>query len=345
LRTTRRILLVCGCLLAIVSILAQTPDAAKTQARDMLSKGMESFKNGDSQLALDSFRRALELDPELTNAELYLGAVYASMSTAEGNRNAIQSFERVLAKQPGNPEALSRLAAVYMAGGDHARARSLYFELTARSPQDATAFYSLGALDWLIVRNRTNPLSDAEKRVLVDEGLRSIDAALRINPQYVDALAYKNLLLREKAAITQDLAERTGLLAEADVLFAQALDARRAARNATQPQNGLLHPPPPPLPQDSPIRVGSTIAGTNLVRNVAPVYPPAAQAARIQGTVLLQTTIDKTGHVASVSVISGHPLLNDAAIDAVKQWTYQPILLNGQPIDVITTVTVNFTLQ
>jgi len=61
--------------------------------------------------------------------------------------------------------------------------------------------------------------------------------------------------------------------------------------------------------------------------------------------VLLQTSIDKTGQVADVSVLSGHPLLNDAAVEAVQQWTYQPVLLNGQPVDVVTTVTVNFVLQ
>jgi protein TonB len=78
---------------------------------------------------------------------------------------------------------------------------------------------------------------------------------------------------------------------------------------------------------------------------VAPVYPPLARAAHVQGVVLLQTSIDKTGQVADVSVLSGHPLLNDAAVEAVQQWTYQPVLLNGQPVDVVTTVTVNFVLQ
>jgi protein TonB len=78
---------------------------------------------------------------------------------------------------------------------------------------------------------------------------------------------------------------------------------------------------------------------------VTPAYPPLARAARIQGVVLLETIIDKTGRVANLTVLSGHPLLNDAAVDAVRQWRYRPILLNGQPVDIVTTVSVNFVFQ
>jgi len=315
-----------------VSLVAQTPDANKTQAREILDKGIAASKGGDSQLAVDLFVRALELDPDLTNAALYLGVTYASMGTPETNRKAVENFERVLTKEPNNPEALSRLAGLHLVSGDQARARSVYLQLTQNSPQDAVAFYALGALDWQIVMNRTAPLPEAERRFLIEEGLQSMDTALRLKPDYANAMAFKNLLLRQKAAIESDPVERAKLVAEADVLFAQALAARQAA-------------PPPPPPQDTPLRMGSTPATSSLVRSVAPVYPPLARAAGVQGVVLLQTTINKSGQVVGVSVISGHPLLTDAAVEAVQQWTYQPMLLNGQPIDVITTVTVNFSLQ
>jgi protein TonB len=82
-----------------------------------------------------------------------------------------------------------------------------------------------------------------------------------------------------------------------------------------------------------------------LTKQVPPIYPPEARAARIQGVVLLQATIDKQGTVVGLQVLSGHPLLNQAALDAVQQWRYKPVLLNGQPIEVITTVTINFVLQ
>jgi protein TonB len=78
---------------------------------------------------------------------------------------------------------------------------------------------------------------------------------------------------------------------------------------------------------------------------VQPVYPPLAKQARIQGVVILEAIIGKDGAVSEVKVISGHPLLQQAAIDAVSQWKYKPTLLNGEPVEVVTTVTVNFAFQ
>ena len=78
---------------------------------------------------------------------------------------------------------------------------------------------------------------------------------------------------------------------------------------------------------------------------VQPAYPPLAKQARIQGVVILEAIIGKDGAVTEVKVISGHPLLQQAAIDAVSQWKYKPTLLNGEPVEVVTTVTVNFAFQ
>ena len=95
----------------------------------------------------------------------------------------------------------------------------------------------------------------------------------------------------------------------------------------------------------APARIGADVAAANLISRVNPEYPAAARAARVQGVVLLQATINKEGKVVDLRVVSGHPMLNDAAIEAVRQWRYRPQSLNGQPIDVITTVTVNFSFQ
>jgi protein TonB len=100
-------------------------------------------------------------------------------------------------------------------------------------------------------------------------------------------------------------------------------------------------PPPPPAPS----RIGGNVAQANLLTSVTPVYPPQARVARVKDFVILQASIDKEGKVADLNVIRGHPLLNEAAIEAVKQWRYRPQILNGQPIDVITTITVNFSFQ
>jgi len=92
------------------------------------------------------------------------------------------------------------------------------------------------------------------------------------------------------------------------------------------------------------VRVSSGVVQGLLVRRVNPVYPPLARQARIQGTVILQAQISKEGNIENLQLISGHPMLAPAAIEAVKQWKYRPYLLNGDPCEVDTQVMVNFTL-
>jgi protein TonB len=92
------------------------------------------------------------------------------------------------------------------------------------------------------------------------------------------------------------------------------------------------------------IRVSSGVSTGLLIRKTQPVYPPLARQARIQGVVILQAQISKDGSIQNLQLISGHPMLAPAAIDAVKQWKYKPYLLNGEPVEVETQVQVNFTL-
>jgi protein TonB len=82
----------------------------------------------------------------------------------------------------------------------------------------------------------------------------------------------------------------------------------------------------------------------NLIRRVQPEYPALAKQARIQGTVVLRAVIDREGIIQDLQVISGHPLLVQAALNAVRQWRYRPYYLNDQPVEVETQVTVNFSL-
>jgi protein TonB len=103
--------------------------------------------------------------------------------------------------------------------------------------------------------------------------------------------------------------------------------------------------PPPPAPPTQPVRIFGGIRAPRKIVDVQPEYPPLARAARQQGIVILETVIDARGQVDSVRVLRGYPLLDQAAIDAVKQWRFTPTLLNGQPIPVVMTVTVNFVLD
>jgi protein TonB len=93
------------------------------------------------------------------------------------------------------------------------------------------------------------------------------------------------------------------------------------------------------------VRVSAGVTNGLKVKDVKPVYPPLARQARIQGTVVLHAQISKDGSIEGLTLISGHPMLAPAAIDAVKQWRYKPYLLNGEPVEVDTEVMVNFTLS
>jgi protein TonB len=109
-------------------------------------------------------------------------------------------------------------------------------------------------------------------------------------------------------------------------------------------------PPPPPPPAAKPvtpqrIRVGGNVQAANLVRKVTPVYPALAKQARIQGTVRFTAIIGKDGTIQNLQLVQGHPLLVAAAQDAVRQWVYKPTLLNGEPVEVVTQIDVNFTLS
>ncbi len=93
------------------------------------------------------------------------------------------------------------------------------------------------------------------------------------------------------------------------------------------------------------IRVGGNVQQTNLISQTRPAYPPLAKQARIQGLVRLNAIIAKDGTVANLTVIAGHPLLVEAALEAVRQWIYKTTLLNGEPVEVQTVIDVNFTLS
>jgi protein TonB len=108
---------------------------------------------------------------------------------------------------------------------------------------------------------------------------------------------------------------------------------------------GLGTPPPPPPPAREAVRPGGLIAAPRKVVDVAPIYPAIALAAGVEGLVILEATIDVDGRVTGVRVLRSVALLDQAALDAVRQWQYTPTRLNGVPVPVVMTVTVNFTLN
>jgi len=99
---------------------------------------------------------------------------------------------------------------------------------------------------------------------------------------------------------------------------------------------------PPGIPGPRKFRISSGVAEASMTHSVAPVYPLEAKQGHIEGTVIIQCTIDKQGNVTNLRVVSGPPSLVDATVEAVKHWKYRPYRYNGEPVDVETTITVRF---
>lgn len=207
---------------------------------------------------------------------------------------------------------------------------------------------------------REPSLTPDQKSQLIAQGITAADAALSYDADFVEALIYKNLLLRLQAQLTTDPAERSHVIAEADRLRNRAMELRKQQpQRPAVPPPGMPAPPPPPPPPPppddvrgdsevdgaAPIRVGGNIQAPAKIRDVRPVYPPDAQLNQISGVVIIEVTVDRDGKVREARVLRSIPQLDAAAVAAVRQWAFVPTYLNGQAVPVIMTVTVNFTLQ
>lgn len=107
----------------------------------------------------------------------------------------------------------------------------------------------------------------------------------------------------------------------------------------------VVPPPPPPPPPPAVVHVGGDIKPPRKVVDAAPVYPPLARGARVEGLVILEAVIAEDGSVRDVRLLRSIPLLDAAAVEAVRQWRFTPTLLNGQPVPIVMTITVAFKLR
>jgi protein TonB len=126
---------------------------------------------------------------------------------------------------------------------------------------------------------------------------------------------------------------------------AAAIEGNGAGADLSAFGRRALPPPPPPPPPPAPARLHSGMQAPRKTVDVAPLYPAVARTARVEGVVILEAVIDAWGGVESVRVLRSIPLLDQAAVDAVRQWKFTPTLLNGMPVPIVMTVTVNFKLQ
>jgi len=228
-------------MLAFLAILAlAATSCAKLQARDNLNKGVRAFRDAHYENAVTFFKQAVELDPDLTTAEIYLATAYSQQYVPGGRgedndknaQMAIQTFEDVLKRDPNNVNAVAGLASIYQNLGQTdtkqlQKSHDYYMKYAQLDSTNPIPFYAIGSLDWLIVYDKNNPPPADEQLKLIDEGLANIDKALALNPDYDDAMTYKNLLYREKARLADNEEDKKKLTDLADEWFNKGLETRK----------------------------------------------------------------------------------------------------------------------
>jgi len=223
-------------MLAFLAILAlAATSCAKLQARDNLNKGVSAFRDTHYEKAVDYFKKAVELDPDLTTAELYLATAYAQQfvpggrdeSNEKNAKLAVQTFEDVLKRDTANVSAVAGLASIYQNTNDFKKAHEYYGKYAQLESNNPVPYYAIGSLDWIIVFDKNNTDSKEDQLKTIDEGLASLDKALALNPEYEDAMTYKNLLLRQKADRTDNEDDKKKLTSMADEWFNKALETRK----------------------------------------------------------------------------------------------------------------------
>jgi len=217
-------------------------------ARNELNLGVSAYTSKNYDEAIEHFQESIEKDPDLVRSYLYLAIAYRAQYIPQGTspdnmdraRNAIATFKEVIdrATDPvDQTTAMANLAGIYNGMGDYEMAKEWYRKRLELEPNNPVPMYGIATIDWQLSYDETGMTGEsvdflseersAEINDLVDEGIASLKNALEIDPEYVDAMQYLNLLYREKAKLTAEEEEKRTWEREADQLALQALDLKR----------------------------------------------------------------------------------------------------------------------
>jgi TonB family protein len=305
---------------------SETPGDLYTRALAVLYAGGAS---PDYAAAAKLFRQAADRDlPAAQRAlgELYLNGVGVAKSPAE----AAKWFEK--AAEAGDSWAQSSLGYLYSEGlgvGKDEQKAVAWLQRGIDAGDASAQFHmaSLYARGFGVTRNPE----------LAMEGYRKAADQRFALAQFALAIAYEvgfggQRMSLDEAAYWYTRAAENGL------------EAAKAPLKVLAPD---LAPPPsaPNAPAPQPQRVPLDVAGANLIESPQPSYPGAARTSRVQGAVILEAVINRLGRIRSLRLVQGEPLLNEAAMDAVRRWVYKHQLVDGQPVEVVTTITVKFSFQ
>src|SRR5262245_36630343 len=153
---------------------------------------------------------------------------------------AVKTFETVLQRDPNNVHAVEGLAYIYQNSGQLHKARDYYIKNTQLDPKNPIPFYAIGSVNWLLLQVKSSLPPPEEQVRLVDEGLKNLDKSLELNPDYEDAMAYENLLFREKARLATTPDEKKQYEALADEWFNKALDTRKKNADKKKGPGGIV---------------------------------------------------------------------------------------------------------
>jgi tetratricopeptide (TPR) repeat protein len=258
---------------ATLSLLVLVTGCQRLKARDQLNKGVQAYKSAKYEEAINHFQQAVNYDPSLPMAHLYLATAYAQqvvpdLTTPENLKNAnlaMQGFEAVLAKDPRDINSLKNMASLYFNIDKYDEAKQWQMKVLAVDPQDAEAAYTIGSIDWrLAYRNAVEALKGVgmqddgagnvkmpkkvcqelvEKNTpLVNEGLEYLHKAVDIRPSYDDAMAYLQLMYRRKADLECGNEEgRKADMAQVDQWREKAMATRKAnEEKKNEKANGVV---------------------------------------------------------------------------------------------------------
>lgn len=263
--------------LAVLLALFSTVGCNKLRARDQLNKGVQSYKSARYEEAIEHFKNAVELDPSLTNARLYLATAYAQQyipgaDAPDNNRfaeQAIDEFKKVLDSNPPKEQkvhSLKGIASLYYNMKKMDQAREYYSKVAELDPNDPETYYSLGVIDWMETypgrmearaKLGLKPTDEPkDKKVCtellknikdknqpkVEDGIQNLQKALQLRPDYDDAMAYMNLMYRERADLECDnMDARKSDLKTADDWVDKTMATKKAKAEKAGP-SGIVTP-------------------------------------------------------------------------------------------------------
>ena len=240
----------------LVCLLLVTGGCQKLKARDELRKGIAEYTAGRYPNAVENFKTAIQLDPTLLNAKLYLATTYTNQyvpgSEEEENlkvgEQAIAEFQGVLQEDPNNVASISGIANLYFQMKRLDDAKEFYKKQIAVDPGNAGGYYMVGVINWsqayqprMVLKARLklkpdDPIKDQKERQalaernapVIEEGMQMLNKALELRTDYGDAMAYVNLLYREKADLADTPEERDEYLKQADTWIEKSLAIKKA---------------------------------------------------------------------------------------------------------------------